>query len=224
MAGGTETAFGAKYRRYADWLTPQLAPGSRVLDIGCATGGLVKMLCDRGFLAEGLELNKDSAAWGSNHYGITIQNKTLEECDFAPGSFAAVTLTDVLEHTLNPRDYLTNVGTLLASKGLVLVTFPDIHSLESRYYQLMAKLTRRPWLWRTLHIPLHIWEFTKSTANACFEAAGFEIIAFRRSQVPDNEKTSPFLRMICLPSAVIAWPVLSSLLGTQMEFLIRKRQ
>ncbi len=221
--GGTEKAFGAKYHRYADWITPHLAAGSRVLDIGCATGGFVKMLCDRGFSAEGLELNPDTAAWGRDHYGITIHNKTLQECNFAPGSFDAVTLTDVLEHTLHPRDYLANVGVILSPNGLVLVTFPDIHSLESRYYQLMAKLTRRPWLWKNLHIPLHIWEFTKATAKACFEGAGFEIVAFRRSQVIDDEKGSTLLRMIGLPSVVIGWPVVSSLLGTQMEFLIRKR-
>jgi SAM-dependent methyltransferase len=220
---GTEKAFGAKFRRYADWLASQLPAGSRVLDIGCSTGGLVKLLRDRGFAAEGLELNPETAAWGSAHYGITIHNKTFEDCNFAPETFDAVILADVLEHTLHPRDYLAHVGETLSPHGLVLVTFPDIHSIESRYYKLMAKLTRRPWIWRTLHIPLHIWEFTRATATACFEGAGFEIIAFRRDQVVDPENGSLLLRLITLPTVVLAWPVICSLLGTQMEFLIRKK-
>ena len=221
--GGPERAFGTKYRRYADWLTPHLHAGSRVLDIGCASGGFVKTLSDRGFAAEGLELNQDSAEWGRDHYAVTIHNKTLEECSFAPGSFDAVSLTDVLEHTLHPRDYLANVGEILAPKGLVLVAFPDIKSLESRYFRLMATLTRRPWVWKNLHIPRHIWEFTKATAKECFDRAGFETLAFRRSQMIDDEKVSAILRLISLPTVVIGWPVVSSLLGTQMEFLIRKR-
>jgi len=221
--GGTEKAFGAKFHRYADWLVPRLPAGARVLDIGCSTGLLVKLLRDRGLSAEGLELSPGTAAWGSAHYGITIHNKTLEECNFAPGSFDAVTLTDVLEHTLHPRDYLARVGEILSPHGLVLVTFPDIHSLESRFYQLMARLTRRPWIWKNLHIPGHVWEFTKATAKACFEGGGFEIIAFHRNQVIEYEKGSLLLWLINVPSLVLASPLIRSLLGTQMEFLIRKK-
>ncbi len=221
--GGSERLFGAKNRRYTDWMSTHLPAGARVLDIGCATGGLVKMLNDRGFAAEGLELDHDTAVWGREHFGITIHIKTLEECSFAPGSFDAAILADVLEHTLHPRNYLSGLGEILRPHGLVLVTFPDIHSLESRYYQLMARLSRRPWLWKTLHIPGHIWEFTRATAKATFEGAGFEIIAFRRNQVTDEETGSAVLKLIGLPSVVFGWPVFSSLLGTQMEFLIRKR-
>jgi SAM-dependent methyltransferase len=221
--GATEKSFGDKYRRYADWLAPRLPVGSRVLDIGCATGGLVKMLRDRGLAAEGLELNADTAVWGREHYGITIHNKPLEACDFAPGSLDAAILTDVLEHTLHPRDYLAGVGKMLSSNGLVLVTFPDIHSIESRYYRSLATLTRRPWLWKNLHIPLHIWEFTRATATACFGSAGFDVIAFRRHQVLDETRGSMMLKLISLPSVVLGWPGIASRFGTQMEFVLRKQ-
>lgn len=221
--GGTEKSFGDKYRRYTDWLAPRLPAGARVLDIGCATGGLVKMLRDRGLAAEGLELNADTAAWGRDHYGITIHNQPLEACDFAPGSFDAAILTDVLEHTLQPRDYLAGVGKLLSPHGLVLVTFPDIRSIESRYYRLLATLTGRQWLWKNLHIPLHIWEFTRPTAEACFGSAGFDVIAFRRNQVVDETSGSMLLKLLSLPSVVLGWPGIASRLGTQMEFVLRKR-
>ena len=223
VPGGTEKAFGAKYQRYADWLVPHLKPGARVLDIGCATGGLVKLLRDRGFAAEGLELNPETAAWGSRHYDITIHNETLEACGFAPASFDAAILTDVLEHTLHPRDYLANVGRLLSRDGTVLVTFPDIRSIESRYYRTLAKLSGRPWLWRNLHIPLHIWEFTRPTAEACFRSAGFDVIAFRRDQVIEEPEKSALMRLVSLPSRVLGVRGVARLLGTQMEFILRKR-
>src|SRR5205807_2537410 len=44
--GGTDVAFGDKYRRYADALARHLSSG-RVVDVGCSTGLLVKMLRDR---------------------------------------------------------------------------------------------------------------------------------------------------------------------------------
>ena len=76
--GGSEAAFGSKYRRYADTLARHLRSG-RVLDVGCSTGLLVRLLCDRGYQAEGVELNQQSAVWGSAHYGVRIHNQTLQK-------------------------------------------------------------------------------------------------------------------------------------------------
>lgn len=219
--GGTERAFGAKYSRYAGWLTEH-RPGGRFLDIGCSTGLLVRMMRDRGFLAEGLELNPESARWGREHYGIVIHDRPLEECGFAPGTFDAVAMTDVLEHTLHPLDYLRTVGPLLVPGGLALVTFPDIASVESRYLHLMAKLTGRPWVWANCHIPLHIWEFTRPTAAACFEKAGFSIVAFRRTDGPDDPDMPSVLKLLKVPLRPLAWPKLADRFGTQMEFLIAR--
>ena len=218
--GGTERAFGAKYQRYADWVARHM-PDGRFLDIGCSTGLLVRMMADRGFQAEGVELNLESAAWGRAHYGVTIHNRPVEECGLAPASFDVIALTDVLEHTPHPRDFLRAVGSLLVPGGLALVTFPDISSLESRYLQLLARLTRRPWVWATCYIPAHIWEFTRTTAIACFEGADFTLVAFRRSQQEDEERAR-VLRLLTLPFRPMAWPPLASRLGSQMEFLIRK--
>jgi 2-polyprenyl-3-methyl-5-hydroxy-6-metoxy-1,4-benzoquinol methylase len=220
--GATEQFGEAKYRRYLNALLPYLPPGSRVLDIGCSTGLLVKMLCDLGYRAEGIELNPSSAAWGHKHYKVTIHHKSIEDCRFEPESFDAVILTDVLEHTLHPRDCLATIGKYLTPNGLALVTFPDVRSLESRYFYLLAKLLRRPWLWKTCHIPLHVWEFTKATATACFKGAGFHVVAFRRSHDASGEIAPGILKLINMPPTILNWPPLASRLGTQMEFIIRR--
>src|SRR5439155_27145412 len=125
-ADGTDAAFGKKYRRYANMLCRHLDSG-RVVDVGCSTGLLVRMLRDRGYDAEGIELNAQSAAWGSERYDVTIHTQPLQKC-YASGSLNAVLMTDVLEHTQHPRDFLRDVGRLLASGGFALVTFPDIRS------------------------------------------------------------------------------------------------
>ena len=179
------------------------------------------MLCDRGCRAEGIDSTR-SAEWGRQHYGVTIHDQPLERCGYEPSSLDAVALTDVLEHTLHPRDFLASVGRLLVPGGLVLVTFPDIDSLESRYFRLVAKVTRRPWFWRTCHIPLHTWEFTKETATACFESAGFRVIDFRRSQVTDLSDLAGFGKLIALPTDALGWSPMASRFGTQMEFILRK--
>lgn len=220
--GKTEVTFGPKYRRYADALGRHLASG-RVVDVGCATGLLVRMLRDRGYDAEGVELNSRSAEWGRDHYGVTIHTEPLERCPFEPGSLQALTMTDVLEHTPNPLEFLRMAARFLASGGVVLVTFPDIRSLESRYFYTLSRLLHRDWLWSCCHIPKHTWEFTRHTAEACFAAAGFRVLEFHRSQPPSaTPEGSPILRLLGLPPRVLCLHPLDRWLGTQMEFVIRK--
>ena len=222
--GATENQSGAKYQRYLNHLAQHLPLGSRVLDVGCSTGLLVKMLCDRGYRAEGIEMNHASAAWGRQHYGITIHESAIEQCDFPANSFDAIILADVLEHTPHPRECLTALSQFLSPNGLALVTFPDVNSLESRWFFLMSKITSTSWLWKTCHIPLHVWEFTPKTALACFEAAGFRLVEFQRSQGAAEEDLTGLLKIINMPSKIAAWPAVARRWGTQMEFIIQKRQ
>ena len=219
--GHAEAAFGAKYARYVATLSRHL-PRGRVVDVGCGTGLLVRMLRDGGYDAEGVELNASSAAWGREQYGVTIHDRSMERCSFAPASLDAVLLTDVLEHTAQPVAFLRNVRRLLSPRGLVLVTFPDIRSLESRYLGLMARVLRRDWLWSTCHVPLHVWEFTRPTAEACFRAAGFRIAEFRRTQPPPGALPTALLRALAWPGRLLTWAPLAAALGSQMEFVVQK--
>ncbi len=222
--GATEAVFGSKFRRYAQTLGRHLHAG-RVVDVGCSTGLLVRVLRDRGYDAEGVELNPQSAAWGRRHYGVQIHATPLEQCAYAPASLDALLMTDVLEHMRHPRDYLRQAGRLLKPGGVALVTFPDIRSAESRYQLLWSRWLGRDWIWEFRQIPLHVWEFTRPTAEACFASAGFRVAEFRRYQPrPDNSERPLSLRLLNLPLRPLHWPGLRRLFGTQMEFVIRKTE
>jgi len=219
--GGTEAVFGDKYDRYADTLGRHLKSG-RVVDVGCSTGLLVKELRDRGYDAAGIELNAESAAWGRAHYGVTIYEEPLERCPIPLASLSALLFTDVIEHMQHPRDFLREAGRRLAPGGVALVTFPDIESMESRYTYALARVFSRDWLWSNCHIPLHVWEFTPKTAEACFSSAGFDVVEMRRSQIDIERSGLLAVDILKLPLRCLSWPVLSRLFGTQMEFVIRK--
>jgi 2-polyprenyl-3-methyl-5-hydroxy-6-metoxy-1,4-benzoquinol methylase len=221
-AGATEAAFRSKFERYADALGRHL-PSGRVIDIGCSTGLLVRILRDRGYQAEGIELNPQSADWGRTHYGIPIHAQPIEACGFPPASLNAIVMADVLEHTRHPRDYLKSLGRLLAPGGFALITFPDIRSVESRYHALLSGMLNREWLWSSCHVPLHVWEFTRPTAEACFGSAGFQVVEFRRHQAHTDDRDSALtLRLLNAPLQPLHWPVVRGLFGSQMEFVIRK--
>ena len=218
--GGSERAFGEKFRRYVEWIV-QFVQKGRSLDIGCATGLMPHLLSRGGFAAEGVEFNPQSAAWGREHYGVPITVGGLEQVDALPGAFDLVTMTDVLEHTENPVEALRGVNALLRQGGFMLVTFPDISSLRARFSYLLARAASREWLWMSCHIPGHTWEFTPATARKCFEKAGFEVAGFRRSEsVPDE--WSGMMTPLGWWERFLNWGPVARRQGSQMEFMLRK--
>ncbi len=219
----TRAAFGPKFESYINWIAPQLRPGGRTLDIGCSTGLFPYLLKERGFAAEGLELNSTTAKFARDQFGIPVTSQPFETAEYTPASFSLVSMTDVLEHSLSPIATLERVHTILETGGHALITFPDISSVESHYFHTLARLTGRKWLWRNCHIPLHTWEFTRPTAEALFRRTGFRVAAFRRSQVVLEEERGRLLSLLYLPAQLLSLPPLSRLLGTQMEFLIQKQ-
>ena len=218
---GSIAAFGAKFERYITWMKRWVKPG-RALDIGCSTGLFSYLLKQHGFDAEGLELNAATAEFGRREFGIRISNQPLESAEYEPGSFRLISMTDVLEHSLHPRSALERVNTLLEPGGFALITFPDIQSIESRYFRALARLAKRDWLWQTCHVPQHTWEFTRPTAEALFRKAGFRVVAFRRNHLILDEEREPLMRWLYLPSRLLTLGPLARGFGTQMEFLLQK--
>ena len=219
--GDTERVFGPKFSRYRDWVVTFLRSG-RSIDVGTATGLFPSLLKAAGFDAEGTEYNRASAEWGASHYGIRIRVGGLEQIASELNAYDLITMTDVLEHTEHPLHALQAASASLKPRGYMLITFPDISSIESKYQRNLSRLTRRDWVWSCCHIPLHVWEFTPTTARAIFDKAGFDAVGFRRSQVA-TESFPGIAGLLTLPLTALKIPLLSRLFGTQMEFMIRKR-
>lgn len=95
----------------------------RLLDVGAHTGRFMVMASDRGWLAEGVELNPRAAAFAAERTGRTVWRVNVHALD-RPGEYDAITLTDVLEHVPRPVEVLARVAGLLAPGGWVAVKVP----------------------------------------------------------------------------------------------------
>jgi len=143
-------------------------PG-RLLDIGTAAAAFVAAARARGWQAEGCEPNKWLAEWGARHYGLTIRQGSVFEQDYEDGSFDVVTLWDVIEHTLNPREMLERCFRLLKPGGILVVNYPDIGSW-------IARALGRNWLFLT---SVHLYYFDRGTIGRMLEATGFRVETVR---------------------------------------------
>ncbi len=81
-----------------DALATSVAPGARVLDAGCGTGGLLGRLAARGYAAVGFDLSADAARfWPRRGVVGTACLGSINEIPFADNRFAATVSVDILE-------------------------------------------------------------------------------------------------------------------------------
>ena len=136
----------------------------QLLDVGCNEGRGLVFYSMNGFSPEGLELN-ERAAKSARMAGFIVHTKPIEE--FQPAKlFDVVVLSNVIEHSLNPKEMLKNVRRILKPEGLLLISCPNSQSW-------LRCLFRRSWI--NWHVPFHLFHFSSKTLNQLLKSSGFEI-------------------------------------------------
>jgi 2-polyprenyl-3-methyl-5-hydroxy-6-metoxy-1,4-benzoquinol methylase len=142
--------------------------GRPLLDVGCYTGVFVEIAGRHGWEAWGVEPSR-WAVQKAQARGLHVEQGTVLTADLPELYFDVVTLWDVIEHLVNPRQTLQQAHRLLKPGGLVVIHTIDIESLFAR---LMGR--RWPWL-----MEMHIYYFSRQTLRAMLEQCGFEILYAR---------------------------------------------
>lgn len=139
------------------------------LDVGCSTGFVVEAARDRRWAAAGIDLNPSAIAFGRER-GLDLRNVALEDAGFAPDSFHAVSLFDVLEHLLQPRDTVERCAHLLKPGGILFLYVPNYDS-ASRL--LMGREAH--FIWPTHHLNY----YTPATISDLMCRIGLEVQMLR---------------------------------------------
>lgn len=142
-----------------------------ILDVGCGIGAFVHAARKEGWDACGLEPSSWAASFGRAQFRLTIYHETLASFEEShPGqSYEAISMLDMLEHSVNPRDDLRRVNRLLKDEGILLVTTVNAGGLVAR------RAGSRWWL----IIPEHLIYFNRKSLTRLLGQAGFEIILWR---------------------------------------------
>ena len=122
-----------------------LAPGYRVLEIGCGTGNILRALQDA--CAQGVVTGMDLFAGGLVHARRRSNCPLVQGDVLAPPfgvPFHLIGVFDVLEHLVDDRGVLVQLRKMLAPGGRLLLTVPahpslwsyfDEHSCHQRRYE-----------------------------------------------------------------------------------------
>ena len=145
--------------------------GESILDIGCGTGDFLNKMRSKGnWTTRGLEVNEKAAAYARGERGLDVFTGDLAHFPSQELTFDVITLWDVLEHLPHPGDALAKVRRLLKRDGLLILTVPNIDSLEHKVFREN---------WFPLEIPRHLYHFTIETLTTLLEKEGFRLVTHR---------------------------------------------
>jgi SAM-dependent methyltransferase len=105
---------------------------TRILEIGCANGGLLNELKQLGYQnILGIDPSPVCAQYAKQLYQVQVITNALSDLQIEQGSFDFVILVAVLEHIRDLQASLQNVYNLLSSQGRLFIEVPDVTKFAS---------------------------------------------------------------------------------------------
>jgi len=99
---------------------------SRIMDIGCATGGLLKEMSDLGYRALfGIDPSEECVRVSNEIPGVASTVGSLNQFPEGIERFNLIVLSHVLEHVQDMKPVMSALDTLLDESGLVYIEVPD---------------------------------------------------------------------------------------------------
>jgi 2-polyprenyl-3-methyl-5-hydroxy-6-metoxy-1,4-benzoquinol methylase len=177
----------------AGWLAG-LPPGTRILDVGAASGTLGRLCQGRGFVLNGIE---PVASWAESarplyaDLSATLLSATPDA--FIQGH-GVVVCADILEHTADPAAELRRLVDLQPGGAVFLISVPNVANLWVRLSLLLGRFeyAERGILDRT-----HLRFFTRASLLRLVQEAGLAVQQVRPTPIPLN-LVSPFFERAAL--------------------------
>lgn len=138
----------------------------RLLDVGAAAGFFVDEAIGVGWDAEGIDIAAQVVEWGQRELDVPLRVAEVSDVQ-ERGAFAAVTMWDYIEHSLDPAGELARSNELLADGGIVALSTGDLDSVAARVSRSR---------WHLLTPRHHNFFFSASTLVRLLDRSGFEVV------------------------------------------------
>jgi 2-polyprenyl-3-methyl-5-hydroxy-6-metoxy-1,4-benzoquinol methylase len=159
-------------------------PGSTVLDVGAASGGIARELTSRGCTVYGVEIEEDAARDAEEHCARVIVGDVEKldlRAELGDMTFDAVLLIDVLEHLVDPAATLRRCADLLAPGGVVITSLPNVAHAAVRLQLLQGSFEYSE---TGLLDKTHLRFFDRANVDALFADAGLNVLHQLRVTAP----------------------------------------
>jgi SAM-dependent methyltransferase len=159
-------------------ISRMVGPNRRVLELGCSTGFISKLLKQSGCHVVGLDVDPLAAK-----VAATICDRVMLTDLSSPEwpgdldqKFDVIVMGDVLEHLVAPQVVLRNVRPLLDPDGYIVVSLPNVVHWTQRLKILLGQFRYQS---TGLLDFTHLRFFDLRTARVLLTECGFEIVKFQ---------------------------------------------
>ncbi len=150
----------------------------KVLEIGCATGFLLKALERRGWKVTGLEISAAAANYARDMLNLDVHTGQMNDTILGNESYDLIIMLHTFEHLPDPRQTLLQLRKHLSEQGIFVLQIPNARSLE-------ARISEKNWEgWR---IPYHLFHFSPAPLKRLLSECGYQII-IREFALPTFER------------------------------------
>jgi SAM-dependent methyltransferase len=161
---GLKTTYAKALRRISELMPSRDA----LLDIGCGNGFVLELALDQGWReVRGVEPSEDATAHAPARVAHVIERGFMRPGMFAPESFDAVTLFQVLDHLPDPVEVLGEIRRILRPGGVVLALNHNVSAVSARVLRERSPIVDIE----------HMYLYSPETMRRLFDRAGFDVIS-----------------------------------------------
>jgi len=159
----------------------------KLLDVGCSVGTFLRAAKERGWSVEGLDLGESACALTAAEVGCPVHCGTLDTLELPDGTYDVIHASQVIEHVLDPRAFLSAAWRLLKPGGALILATPIIepsiycvtHHIQSILVPFVSRGRERPYPW-AVHYPFHVILHSPQSLRQTIESQGFCIVHERK--------------------------------------------
>lgn len=115
----------ADVNRRATFVQKIIPKNKKILEIGSGDGFFLERMQKDGYHMTGIEISKQRRIKSKRVTNVKVLNINLMGCASNIGIFDGIVLFHVLEHIIDPVNFLKNISNLLKPKGKLIVEVPN---------------------------------------------------------------------------------------------------
>jgi len=167
----------AKYKKYYGMVKGR-EPNRKLLDVGCGFGISVNSARESGFDAEGIEPSRNAAGYARERFGIKVTHGLLDMDTFS-SRFGVISSWDVIEHVLDPRQFIRNCRRHLEDGGWLILETPEEGAPVRNLVNLIASMSGGRLDYRSkMYYKEHRFYFSREGMRRLLERNGFSNVKF----------------------------------------------
>lgn len=153
-----------RYEQLLEFIKPYIYMDSRILDVGCASGGFLDFLWVKGYkFSYGIEPVEEYVKNANERVKVgNVYNIPFEE-----NSFDIIILDQVLEHLAHPKLAMKEIERVLDKGGLCYIGVPDVNRYNDNYFYIMRE---------------HVQHFSLTSLKLLAEGTDFELVNYKKSE------------------------------------------